>query len=113
MILYVSVIYTPFLFLPDEAGYVDVCEGGHQVLTVEPVHDAAVSGDGVGEVLKERRDEVCHDIRTQVPGKFWMNVSFIWLSGHENIKMCPSWDCSPYLPPSPQSVCLATLPTVK
>ncbi len=30
---------------------VDVDEGGHQELTVEPVHDAAVSGDDVAKVL--------------------------------------------------------------
>lgn len=46
-----------FLFLPDEAGYIDVCEGGHQVLTVEPIHDATVAGDGVGKVLKKRREQ--------------------------------------------------------
>lgn len=44
------------LFLPDEAGYVDVCEGGHQVLTVKPIHDAPVAGDGAGKVLQERRE---------------------------------------------------------
>lgn len=38
--------------LPDEAGYVDVREGGHQVLTVEAIHDAAVSRDGAGKVLQ-------------------------------------------------------------
>lgn len=37
--------------LPDEAGYVDMREGGHQVLTVEAIHDAAVSWDGAGKVL--------------------------------------------------------------
>lgn len=36
---------------PDEASYVDMCEGGHQVLTVESIHDAAVAGDGVGKVF--------------------------------------------------------------
>lgn len=40
--------------LPDEAGYVDVREGGHQVLAVESIHDAAVSGDGAGKVLQQR-----------------------------------------------------------
>lgn len=35
----------------DEAGDVDVDEGGHQELTVEAVHDAAVPGDHVSEVL--------------------------------------------------------------
>lgn len=39
--------------LPDEAGDVDVREGGHQVLAVESVHDAAVSGDGAGKVLQQ------------------------------------------------------------
>lgn len=38
--------------LPDEAGDVDVDEGGHEVLAVEPVHDAAVTRDGVGKILK-------------------------------------------------------------
>lgn len=38
--------------LPNKAGYVDVCEGGHQVLTVEAIHDAAVSWDGAGKVLQ-------------------------------------------------------------
>lgn len=38
--------------LPNEAGYVDVREGGHQVLTVEAIHDAAVSWDGAGKVLQ-------------------------------------------------------------
>lgn len=47
----------PSVFLPDEAGYIDVREGGHQVLTVEPIHDATVAGDGVGKVLQERRDQ--------------------------------------------------------
>lgn len=39
--------------LPDKAGYVDVREGGHQVLAVESIHDAAVSGDGAGKVLQQ------------------------------------------------------------
>lgn len=38
--------------LPDEAGDVDVREGGHQVLAVESIHDAAVSRDGAGKVLQ-------------------------------------------------------------
>lgn len=45
------------LFLPDEAGYIDVCESGHQVLTVESIHNAAVAGDGVSKVLKESKDQ--------------------------------------------------------
>lgn len=39
--------------LPDEAGDVDVREGGHQVLAVESVHDAAMSWDGAGKVLQQ------------------------------------------------------------
>lgn len=39
--------------LPDEAGDVDVDEGGHEVLAVEPVHDAAVTRDGVGKILQQ------------------------------------------------------------
>lgn len=35
----------------DEAGDVHVDEGGHEELAVEPVHDAAVAGDHVAEVL--------------------------------------------------------------
>ena len=35
----------------DERRYVDVDEGGHQKLAVEAVHDAAVTGDQVTEVL--------------------------------------------------------------
>lgn len=42
----------PSWLLPDEAGYVDVREGGHQVLAVESIHDAAMSGDGAGKVLQ-------------------------------------------------------------
>lgn len=34
-----------------------MCEGGHQVLTVKSIHDATVAGDGVGEVLQERREQ--------------------------------------------------------
>lgn len=52
-----SLLETPVVVLPDEAGYVDVCEGGHQVLTVESIHDAAVAGDGAGKVLEERKDQ--------------------------------------------------------
>lgn len=46
-----------FFFLPDEAGYIDVREGGHQVLTVESIHDATVAGDGAGKVLQERGEQ--------------------------------------------------------
>lgn len=38
--------------VPDEAGDVDVNKGGHEVLAVESVHDATVTRDGVGEILK-------------------------------------------------------------
>lgn len=50
---YTSSLWPAVLYLPDEAGYIDVCEGGHQVLTVESIHDAAVAGDGAGKVLQE------------------------------------------------------------
>lgn len=43
--------------LPDEAGDVDVDEGGHEVLAVEPVHDAAVTRDGVGKILKQVQEK--------------------------------------------------------
>ena len=36
---------------PDEALDVDVDEGGHEELTIEPVHDASVTGDDVAEIL--------------------------------------------------------------
>lgn len=52
------------LHSPDEAGDIDVCEGGHQVLTVKPIHDAAVAGDSAGEVLQGRRGDVsAYDIQ--------------------------------------------------
>lgn len=38
--------------VPDEAGDVDVDKGGHEVLAVESVHDATVTRDGVGKILK-------------------------------------------------------------
>lgn len=47
----------PALHSPDETGDIDVCECGHQVLTVKPIHDAAVAGDSAGEVLQKRRGE--------------------------------------------------------
>lgn len=37
----------------DEAGNVDVDEGGHQELAIESVHDATVSGNNVSEILKK------------------------------------------------------------
>ena len=37
----------------DEAVDVDVDEGGHQELAVEPIHDPAVSGNDVAEILKQ------------------------------------------------------------
>lgn len=52
-----TIPHPPFLFLPDEAGYIHVREGGHQILTVESIHDTTVAGDGVGKVLQERRDQ--------------------------------------------------------
>lgn len=39
--------------LPDEAGNVDVDESGHEVLAVETVHNAAVTRDGVGKILRQ------------------------------------------------------------
>lgn len=47
----------PALHSPDETGDIDVCECGHQVLTVKPIHDAAVAGDSAGKVLQKRRGE--------------------------------------------------------
>lgn len=43
----------PPLLLPDEAGDVNVDEGGHEVLAVKPIHDAPVTRDGVGKILKQ------------------------------------------------------------
>lgn len=43
--------------LPDEAGDVDVDEGGHEILAVKPVHDAAVAWDGVCKILKREREK--------------------------------------------------------
>lgn len=42
---------------PDEAGDVDVDKRSHEVLAVESVHDAAVTWDGVGKVLRGRKTE--------------------------------------------------------
>ena len=39
----------------DEAGNVDVHEGGHQELAVETIHDAAVAGYDVAEVFDFER----------------------------------------------------------
>lgn len=47
------------VYLPDETGDVDVNEGGHEVLAVEPVHDASVTRDGVGKILKGDRSSRC------------------------------------------------------
>lgn len=38
--------------LPDEASNVDINERCHEVLAVESVHDATVTRDSVGEILK-------------------------------------------------------------
>ncbi len=64
---------SPVLFLPDEAGYVDMCESGHQVLTVKSVHDAAVARDGVGKVLKEKKRPRHRNIRARVAADSGMN----------------------------------------
>ena len=40
------------ILIPDEAPDVDVGEGGHQVLTVEAVHDPTMTWDGVGKILQ-------------------------------------------------------------
>jgi hypothetical protein len=37
----------------DEAVDVDVDEGGHQELAVEPIHDAAVARNDIAEILKQ------------------------------------------------------------
>lgn len=42
-------------YVPDETGDVDVHEGGHEVLAVEAVHDASVTRDGVGKILRKHR----------------------------------------------------------
>lgn len=51
-------VNAPPSFVPDETGDVDVGERGHQVLTVEAVHDSSVAGDGAGKVLGRRRNEL-------------------------------------------------------
>lgn len=38
--------------LPDEASNVDINKCGHEVLAVESVHNAAVTRDSVGKILK-------------------------------------------------------------
>lgn len=66
--------------LPDEAGDIDVGEGGHQVLAVESVHDAAVSRDGAGKVLQQSDNgtdvkQTGRGARTQ--RKYTQNLTFI------------------------------------
>lgn len=72
--------------LPNEAGYVDVREGGHQVLTVEAIHDAAVSWDGAGKVLQggiaslacvQVNVVVCHSLKRHEMLFFKLNTSFL------------------------------------
>ena len=41
--------------LPDEAGNVDINKCGHEVLAVESVHNATVTRDSVGKILKGQR----------------------------------------------------------
>lgn len=48
---------------PDEAGDVDVDEGGHEVLTVEAVHNSSVPRNGVGEVLQQSRAEFTQEAK--------------------------------------------------
>lgn len=43
------------VYLPDETGDVDVDKGGHEVLAVEAVHDASVTRDRVGKILRGNR----------------------------------------------------------
>lgn len=40
------------VYSPDETSDVDVHKGGHEVLTVKPVHDASMARDRVGKILK-------------------------------------------------------------
>ena len=40
---------------PDERVDVDVDESGHEELAVETVHDAAVAGDDVAEILRGKK----------------------------------------------------------
>lgn len=49
--------------LPDEACNVNVNKCGHEILAVESVHDAAVTRDRVGKILKgEKKDSMTkHD----------------------------------------------------
>ena len=59
--LHGSIIFyhqSPVFLLPDEAGNVDMREGGHQVLAVESIHDASVARDGVSKVLQNRGGQV-------------------------------------------------------
>lgn len=41
--------------LPDEASNVDINKCGHEVLAVESVHNATMTRDGVGKILKGQR----------------------------------------------------------
>lgn len=41
--------------LPDEASNVNIYKCGHEVLAVESVHNAAMTRDSVGKILKGKR----------------------------------------------------------
>lgn len=41
--------------LPDEASNVNINKCGHEVLAVESVHNAAMTRDSVGKILKGKR----------------------------------------------------------
>ena len=49
----------------DEAVDVDVDEGGHEELAVEPVHDATVAGNDVTEILEWNKKMMQHFIFSQ------------------------------------------------
>lgn len=41
--------------LPDEAGNVDINKCCHEVLTVKPIHNATMTRDSVGKILKAQK----------------------------------------------------------
>ena len=61
---------------PDEAVDVDVDEGGHEELAVEPVHDAAVPGNDVAKILNQMQHV--------------QSASIAWSQGLVNLYYCGS-----------------------
>lgn len=67
--------------LPDEAGNVDINKCGHEVLTVKPIHNATMTRDSVGKILKAQKtvqyfslymiklstQSILHRVQTQLP----------------------------------------------